>query len=196
MKVIVFTGDSHTDGTGASAGMSWPDQLGRLLGRDDLEIVNVARAGAPIAEQVALWDELVAPHLFRATGGSIVFGMGGYNDITMWGAGPDPILTAYVRQVELARGAGARHVAGLDVIRLDREGAGLNRIVQAVNTTLRDDPGQMLDRIVDFTVREQFNRPDGPYEQPPFSGDRVHLDDEGQRIMAEMALPVFLELLA
>ena len=195
MDLIVFTGDSHTDGMGAPEGQSWPAQMMRMLGRPEGEMVNLARAGAPLFKQVDGWDEAVRPLLERATGRTIVFGMGGYNDASGTGATAEAIVATYRRQAGLARAAGALYVAGLDVIRFDGNGA-LNAVIGAVNATLRRDGPQLFDALVDFASEPEFNRPLGPYPQPPFAPDQVHLDEEGQRRMAAMAAPVFARLLA
>ena len=191
--ILIFTGDSHTDGSGAPPGQSWPAQMVRLLHRPDVQVVNVARAGAPLAEQVASWNETVAPHLSAVTGVKIVFGMGGYNDLSRNRATPEDIVATYRQESELARQAGARFVCGLDVIRFDGGDGRENGLIQSVNETLRH--ATFCDAIVDFAAEPMFNRRLGPYPQPPFAQDRIHLDQGGQQRMAEMALPVFASLL-
>lgn len=195
MDLIVFTGDSHTDGCGAPAGQSWPAQMMRLLGRPESEMAILARAGAPLGGQVAAWDATVRPLLEGATGRTIVFGMGGYNDVQQTGATADAIVDVYRRQGGLARAAGALYVAGLDVIRFDGDGA-MNAVIRAVNDVLRREGASFSDAMVDFAAEPDFDRPLGPYPQPPFADDKVHLDQEGQRRMAAMAAPVFARLLA
>ncbi len=108
--IVIFTGDSHTDGTGAPPGQSWPAQMMLMLDRADVEVVNTAHAGAPLAAQVASWNETVAPHLSRAAGVKIVFGMGGYNDLSRDHATVADIVATYRRESELAHAAGARFV--------------------------------------------------------------------------------------
>ena len=195
MNLIVFTGDSHTDGMGAPEGQSWPAQMMRMLGRPEGEMVILARAGAPLFKQVDDWNEAVRPLLERVTGRTIVFGMGGYNDASGANTTAEAIVETYRRQAARARGAGALYVAGLDVIRFDGDGA-LNAVIGAVNAQLRRDGPQFCDAMIDFASEPEFNRPLGPYEQPPFAPDLVHLDGEGQRRMATMAAPVFRRLLA
>jgi lysophospholipase L1-like esterase len=165
----------------------------RMLDRPDVEVVNTAHAGAPLWEQVASWNVTVAPHLARATGVKIVFGMGGYNDSSRDHASLDQIVATYRLESELAHAAGARFVGGLDVIRFDGGDGRQNALIQAVNAALRQ--ADFCDALVDFAAEPMFDRAQGPYPRPVFAEDRVHLSGEGQRWMARMALPVFRTLL-
>ncbi len=79
------------------------------------------------------------------------------------------------------------------MIRFDGGGGGENTLIQSVNEALRR--ATFCDAIVDFAADPMFNRTRGPYPEPTFAGDKVHLSQEGQRRMAEMALPVFRRML-
>lgn len=193
--LVVFSGDSHTDGTGTDRAHAWPVQLMRLIGDPRLGYLNVARAGGTMAEQLALWQQAIHPALASATGARLVFAMGGYNDVSRYGATAQTVVSLLVAEAGRAHADGSGFICGIDVIRFDASGR-LNGVIAQVSDMIRADHS-FCDGVVDFQANPLFARQAGPYPSPPFAADHgVHLDASGQADMAAMALPVFRNVLA
>lgn len=207
--VLVAFGDSITEGAGASPGkgMSWPDQLGRLLGgRQDGRCWAIANAG--ISGNRLLHDGRGPNALARfdrdvlsVPGATHVVILEGINDI---GKVKDParqdqqvsaerIIGAYRQLLARAKARGLRVIIGT---LLPYEGAAYADAAgeqrrQTVNRWIRDNAHQ-FDAMIDFDRAMQEPGKPTVMRLSDQIGDHLHPNDAGYGRMAAAALPVIL----
>ena len=190
--VIVCDGDSITFGTCATAGMSYPDQLVRLLG-SQWALTNSGAIGETVAQMTSTAPNLVDPCITGFDRRQIVCLFGGTNDL-YFGADAS---TTYNRIVTYCQ---ARQAAGWKVITftlLPRSDGGTPVTFEAdrqtVNTSIRNNWTTFADALCDVGGDATIGAP-GASTNPTYYCDGVHLTDAGYAIVAGLANTAVLSI--
>jgi lysophospholipase L1-like esterase len=157
---IVCFGDSLTEGVGAEAGESYPDQLERRIGRP---VVNAGVSGDTTGSALARLDSDVLARDPRI----VLITLGG-NDL-MQGVPPEEALANLERIVESIHGRGALVVVGGVSLSLVDRGYG------GVYEELRERTGCLvIGNVLDDIIG-----------RPALMSDRIHPNGKGYAVMAE-----------
>lgn len=207
--VLVAFGDSITEGAGASPGkgMSWPDQLARLLA-DEKAGRCWAIANAGISGNRLLHDGRGPNALARfdrdvlsVAGATHVVILEGINDIGKVSqperqyqqVSAERIIGAYRQLLDRAKARGLKVMIGT---LLPYEGAAYADAAgeerrQAVNRWMRDN-ARLFDAVIDFDGAMQEPGQPTVMRLSDQIGDHLHPNDAGYARMAAAALPVVL----
>jgi lysophospholipase L1-like esterase len=204
-RVLVAFGDSITEGAGASADMSWPSQLGQLLGAAPRSrcwsIVNAGISGNRLLHDGRGPNALTRfdRDVLAVPGVSHVVLLEGINDI---GKIRDParldqavsaeqIISALHQLVDRAHARGVKVIVGTllpyeGAAYADSEGEAKRT---AVNGWIRSN-ARLFDGLIDFDTAMQ--EPGNPrvMRLPEQIGDHLHPNDVGYTAMARAAVPV------
>lgn len=209
--VLVTFGDSITEGAGASpgGGMSWPDQLARLLAaQNDGRCWSIANAG--ISGNRLLHDGRGPNALARfdrdvlaVPGASHVVILEGINDIGKVSqpdrqyqqVSAERIIGAYQQMLGRAKARGLQVIIGT---LLPFEGAAYADAAgearrQTVNRWIRDNSKQFA-AVIDFDRAMQEPGKPTVMRLSDQIGDHLHPNDAGYARMAAAALPTVLAL--
>ncbi|WP_420144516.1 SGNH/GDSL hydrolase family protein [Sphingobium sp.] len=207
--VLVAFGDSITEGAGASPGkgMSWPDQLAKLLAGDKAgrcwAIANAGISGNRLLHDgrgpnaLARFDRDV----LSVPGATHVVMLEGINDIgkvrqpelQYQQVSADRIIGAYRQLLARAKARGLKVIIGT---LLPYEGAAYADAAgeerrQTVNRWIRDN-GRSFDAVIDFDAAMQEPGQPKVMRLSDQIGDHLHPNDAGYARMAAAALPVVL----
>ncbi len=194
---VVALGDSITDGRGTTTNQNtrWPDNLVRRL-QADPQLRGVAVLNAGIGGNRMLGDGLGPGALARferdvlvPTGVRWLIVLEGVNDLGSRGADRKPsaedLIVAYEQMIRRAHARGIR-VYGATITPLggsfyDQPGNEEDR--QAVNRWIREGGG--FDAVIDFDAALRDPAQPARLRAEADSGDHLHPNDEGYRLMAE-----------
>lgn len=192
-RVIVALGDSITDGAASQVdgNASWPDVLSQRLpalpdgtpvsvinmGIGSNRLVASDRAGPPAVSRFAD-DVLARPNVTH------VIVLEGINDISYEGAPPQQLIEAYRDLIKRARVMGIKVIGAtlLPIQKSVKDTPANEATRQAVNQWIRT-AGE-FDAVIDFdrVVRDA----DNPLAiRAELTGDHVHPNSDGYRLMAE-----------
>ncbi len=205
-RVLVTFGDSITEGAGASKGMSWPDQLGRLLAA-----VPAGRCWA-VANEGISGNRLLSTgrgpdalsrfdrDVLSVPGATHVVILEGINDIGKvrdpskeWQPPADKLIAAYEQLLARAKARGLKVIVGT---LLPYEGAAYADAAgeqrrETVNAWIRAN-AKRFDGVIDFDIAMREPGKPTVMRLAEQIGDHLHPNDAGYARMARTALPAIL----
>lgn len=205
-RVLVTFGDSITEGAGASKGMSWPDQLGRLLAAAPAgrcwAVANEGISGNRLLSMGRGPDALSRfdRDVLSVPGATHVVILEGINDIgkvrdpsTEWQPPAAKLIAAYEQLLARAKARGLKVIVGT---LLPYEGAAYADAAgeqrrETVNAWIRAN-ARRFDGVIDFdTAMREPGKPT-VMRLAEQIGDHLHPNDAGYARMAKTALPAIL----
>lgn len=190
--VVVFDGDSITAGQGTTT--AYPSRT--MTAVTTASWLNLGVSGQTIATMNTNRAENVEP-LYRsdAPSGSIVCLFGGTNDL--YGVTTSAtVITALQAYAAGVKAVGLKCLVGTI---LPRSNAGIAADFetkrQAVNTAIRTNTGAWHDGVMDFAADTRIGDAGDELDTTYYQADKVHPNDTGAQILADIASAALLTLL-
>ena len=180
--VLVFDGDSVSQGAGVDAAQSPARQIARLM-KEPVRIVSVAVAGKPVSASLADFQRNVAPLYDPKARYNVIAFHGGDNDI----AGGRTAAQAYAslsRYVEIAHAQGWTVIVSTELARPDWDAAGHAALDEYNRLELRNQAG--ADAVIDYASAPGMSGLTGRETSGFYSADRIHPSARGYVLLATM----------
>ena len=180
--VLVFDGDSVSQGFGVADGDRPSDQIARLIA-EPVRIVNVAVSGRPVSVSLAEFGRSVAPHHDPEARRNVIAFHGGDNDI----AAGDDAVRAYdslCRYVAAAHAQGWKVVVSTELGRPDWDAAMQAELAEYRRLELANRAG--ADAVIDYASAPGMSDGADRERSGLFGPDRIHPSARGYGLLAEM----------
>lgn len=179
--LVVFEGDSLTQGTGSTEGNDYPSQTVRLLGAYNIDKRNLGFGGQQLADMLADAEDDIDALLPTGYPRDICVLWGGVNDISASAAAEDI-------EADIETFCSGRQAAGYKVIACTiapyNSSDEHETLRLTVNTWIRGHYGDFADALADIAANEHFDAKADALDTTYYKVDGIHLTDAGYAIVA------------